>query len=214
MASTKTPEQMAEEYSKQITMQDHCDSEAAWYAEKDFLAGYQAAKPQWISVKERLPEIGAPCLVTCHEERYTIAEYDGIKWTTLTLTYTTTSISTPSTPSPTRSPTLPHTPPSPLPTSTIPLGPFTKNVPTLVSSLEKASQHSDTARPARTARRYTEQGQVGSSPGLLSSRRRCGCKQLESASICWSPAASACSQASTVPSSQPCPTSHRSPFLS
>ena len=131
---------------------------------------------------------------------------------TLTLTYTTTSISTPSTPSPTRSPTLPHTPPSPLPTSTIPLGPFTKNVPTLVSSLEKASQHSDTARPARTARRYTEQGQVGSSPGLLSSRRRCGCKQLESASICWSPAASACSQASTVPSSQPCPTSHRSPF--
>lgn len=83
MASTKTPEQMAEEYSKQITMQDHCDSEAAWYAEKDFLAGYQAAKPQWISVKERLPEIGAPCLVTCHEERYTIAEYDGIKWTTL-----------------------------------------------------------------------------------------------------------------------------------
>lgn len=37
----------------------------------------------WISVKERLPNIGAPCLVTCHEERYTIAEYDGIKWTTL-----------------------------------------------------------------------------------------------------------------------------------
>ena len=122
---------------------------------------------------------------------------------TLTLTYTTTSISTPSTPSPTHSPTLLHIPPSPLLTSTIPLGPFTKNVPTLVSSLEKASQHSDTARPARTARRYTEQGQVGSSPGLLSSRRRCGCKQLESASICWSPAASACSQASTVPSSQP-----------
>jgi hypothetical protein len=47
-----------------------------------FLAGYQAAK-QWISVKDRLPNIGDPCLVTCHEERYTIAEYDGIKWTTL-----------------------------------------------------------------------------------------------------------------------------------
>ena len=38
---------------------------------------------RWISVKERLPEVGAPCLVTCHEERYAIAEYDGIKWTTL-----------------------------------------------------------------------------------------------------------------------------------
>jgi len=49
----------------------------------DFLAGYQAAQPQWISVNERLPEVGAPCLITCHEERYAIAEYDGIKWTTL-----------------------------------------------------------------------------------------------------------------------------------
>lgn len=52
-------------------------------AKKAWLDGYEAAKPEWISVNERLPNIGDPCLVTCHEERYTIAEYDGIKWTTL-----------------------------------------------------------------------------------------------------------------------------------
>lgn len=40
----KTPEQMAEEYGEQMMVQTGCDSEAAWYAQKDFLAGYQAAK--------------------------------------------------------------------------------------------------------------------------------------------------------------------------
>ena len=78
---TKTPEQMAEEYANTT---DSCDVDQEYaFAYNGFLAGYQAAKDQWISVNERLPEIGAPCLVTCHEERYTIAEYDGIKWTTL-----------------------------------------------------------------------------------------------------------------------------------
>ena len=93
----KTPEQMAEEYANST---DSCDVDQEYaFAYKGFLAGYQAAKDQladvdkvmnssnnsngWISVKDRLPEIGAPCLVTCHEERYTIAEYDGTKWTTL-----------------------------------------------------------------------------------------------------------------------------------
>ena len=55
----KTPEEMAEEYCE-----DHDECE---FARDAFLAGYQAAKdqladvgkviPQWISVKERLPEI-------------------------------------------------------------------------------------------------------------------------------------------------------------
>lgn len=74
----KTPEQMAEEYAnKMIVLQPEYGCICL-----DFLAGYRAAQ-QWISVKDRLPNIGDPCLVTCHEERYTIAEYDGIKWTTL-----------------------------------------------------------------------------------------------------------------------------------
>lgn len=84
----KTPEQLAEEYSSWV---DAGSSAYKGGVYEGFLAGYQAAKDEtnlptsakWISVKERLPEVGAPCLVTCHEERYAIAEYDGIKWTTL-----------------------------------------------------------------------------------------------------------------------------------
>jgi len=82
---TKTPEQMAEEYAEFGTQGVPDSIRKQLLMTKDkmaFLAGYQAAQ-QWISVKERLPNIGDPCLVTCHEERYTIAEYDGIKWTTL-----------------------------------------------------------------------------------------------------------------------------------
>jgi hypothetical protein len=83
---SKTPEQLAEEYAnwlinKTKTIRDVADSERP-ALQVGFLAGYQTAQ-QWISVKDRLPNIGDPCLVTCHEERYTIAEYDGIKWTTL-----------------------------------------------------------------------------------------------------------------------------------
>lgn len=40
----KTPEEMAEEYG------------ASPHEKDAYLAGYQAAKPQWISVKERLPD--------------------------------------------------------------------------------------------------------------------------------------------------------------
>jgi len=84
---TETLEQMAEDYSKGRWMTEG-EVEAAY---RGYLAGYCQALEinsskkldSWISVKERLPEIGAPCLVTCHEERYAIAEYDGIKWTTL-----------------------------------------------------------------------------------------------------------------------------------
>lgn len=50
----KTPEEMAEEYAKDFYGDgehlDFPDSQAF------FLAGYAAAQPKWISVKERLPE--------------------------------------------------------------------------------------------------------------------------------------------------------------
>jgi len=67
MTSTKTPEQMAEEYAEEKSRADYIgsDGERKWYrsgrgtfSRVDFLAGYQAAKQQWISVKERLPEEG------------------------------------------------------------------------------------------------------------------------------------------------------------
>lgn len=47
----KTPEQMAEEWCAEHTchLQMTCHAEA-------FLAGYAAAQPKWISVKDRLPE--------------------------------------------------------------------------------------------------------------------------------------------------------------
>jgi hypothetical protein len=55
----KTPEELAEEYIRY-------DNESAYWTKHAFLAGYQAAKdqlanagkamPQWISVKDRLPE--------------------------------------------------------------------------------------------------------------------------------------------------------------
>ena len=57
---SKTPEEMAEEYLRY-------ENESYYWAKHAFLAGYQAAKDQladggkvmhqWISVKERLPEI-------------------------------------------------------------------------------------------------------------------------------------------------------------
>lgn len=59
---SKTPEQMAEEWAhvpRADQDMDECDltwdNVFNWEVES-FLAGYQAAKPQWISVKERLPE--------------------------------------------------------------------------------------------------------------------------------------------------------------
>jgi hypothetical protein len=61
----KTPEQMAEDIregvSKVASELWGDDEQAEKFAEAihgTWLAGYQAAKPQWISVKERLPEEG------------------------------------------------------------------------------------------------------------------------------------------------------------
>ena len=45
----KTPQELAEEY-----VEDHDECE---FARENYLAGYEAAAPKWISVKDRLPDI-------------------------------------------------------------------------------------------------------------------------------------------------------------
>lgn len=71
----KTPEQMAEEYADdRCGNWEECENDNEWEeAKRGFLAGYKAAQeqvadvskvmPQWISVKERLPEDGQVVLV-------------------------------------------------------------------------------------------------------------------------------------------------------
>ncbi len=49
----KTPEEMAEEYANQFSWNDPREEDA----QEAFVAGYNAAAPKWISVKDRLPEI-------------------------------------------------------------------------------------------------------------------------------------------------------------
>lgn len=57
-----TPEQMAEEWADSFhsrTYQDGGETYHSWEwsaVKNAFLAGYEAARPKWISVKERLPE--------------------------------------------------------------------------------------------------------------------------------------------------------------
>ena len=55
----KTPEELAEGYGWKMW---GIDSGNAKIAIEGFLAGYQAAAPQWISVKEKLPNLGAVVL--------------------------------------------------------------------------------------------------------------------------------------------------------
>lgn len=50
----KTPEQMAEEWASSRWYANH-DPTVSGESKVAFLAGYQAAAPQWISVKDRLP---------------------------------------------------------------------------------------------------------------------------------------------------------------
>jgi hypothetical protein len=45
-----------------------------------FQAGYKAAAPQWISVKDRLPEEDDFCLVNTEFDRITIAQYGWESW--------------------------------------------------------------------------------------------------------------------------------------
>lgn len=64
---SKTPEEMAKEYADD--WQKDCDypepllSTVKKATRMIFLAGYEAAKPQWISVEERLPRPGQEILI-------------------------------------------------------------------------------------------------------------------------------------------------------
>ena len=74
----KTPEEMAEEYLDQDKVAcDAINHDAEDLVKDAFLAGYQAAKdqfadtgkvmPQWVSVKERMPEEGQIVLTSCEQ---------------------------------------------------------------------------------------------------------------------------------------------------
>ncbi len=62
----KTPEEMADYIERQaiqcVSLLAMNDGEY-FAAKKAYKAGYQAAAPQWISVKDRLPEIGEWVLI-------------------------------------------------------------------------------------------------------------------------------------------------------
>ena len=60
----KTPEELAKQYCDQFSWNDPREEDAL----EAFIAGYQAAAPQWISVKDRLPEDGVKVLVVSDGE--------------------------------------------------------------------------------------------------------------------------------------------------
>jgi hypothetical protein len=86
---SKTPEEMAidycepilsDDYAKAIGREDWIGTRCVKVGEghemyKAFLAGYKAAQPQWISVKDRLPEDGQGVLVTTGKGGGTTATY-------------------------------------------------------------------------------------------------------------------------------------------
>jgi len=72
----KTPEQLAEEYADK----HECGDQAWGGAYGGFLAGYRAAAPQWISVKDRLPERGDFVLVNTEFGRITVAKKGWESW--------------------------------------------------------------------------------------------------------------------------------------
>lgn len=71
----KTPEQLADEYAAIRSVADESVVLGAnpW-TKAAFLAGYQAAQPQWISVKDRLPEYTPMVLAMC-TDGYELAYY-------------------------------------------------------------------------------------------------------------------------------------------
>ena len=62
----KTPKELAKQYCDQFSWNDPREEDAL----EAFIAGYQAATPQWISVKDRLPEDNLEVL-------FFSQEYDG-----------------------------------------------------------------------------------------------------------------------------------------
>jgi len=69
----KTPEELADEYAD--LWPDMCINGAR----KGFLAGYRAAAPQWISVKDRLPEDGDDLSIML-VWRGIEHDYDTVRW--------------------------------------------------------------------------------------------------------------------------------------
>ena len=91
---SKTPEELAEDWAwertRQISGGDNVWSMREVDLAKDaFLAGYQAAAPQWISVKDRLPELGSTCLIvtTKKEEGISIAWAEKAYWSKWDVTH-------------------------------------------------------------------------------------------------------------------------------
>jgi hypothetical protein len=55
----KTLEELAEEYTFQFSWNNPREEDV----QEAYVAGYKAAVPQWISVKDRLPEEGQDCVI-------------------------------------------------------------------------------------------------------------------------------------------------------
>jgi hypothetical protein len=78
---SKTPEELAEEFSKVNAETDvgalGCYRQGLY---EGFLAGYKAAAPQWISVKDRLPETNELCIVYTEWRAIVPALYGNESW--------------------------------------------------------------------------------------------------------------------------------------
>ena len=74
---SKTPEEMAEEYTRDWwgTLPEAEGMRKS--ARENFLAGYKAAAPQWISVKDRLPEDNDIVLIVFQGSVVSVAFYEG-----------------------------------------------------------------------------------------------------------------------------------------
>lgn len=76
----KTPEQMAEEHAN-LRCPEQGPEFIVWcMCRDDFLAGYQAAKPEWISVKERLPEENELVLIYQPKAGNWVSSHDKHGW--------------------------------------------------------------------------------------------------------------------------------------
>lgn len=79
---TKTPEQLAADYAYSQSPRSGPEDIIWRICRDDFLAAYEAAKPKWISVKDRLPEYTPMVLAMC-TDGYELAYYGmyGQGWT-------------------------------------------------------------------------------------------------------------------------------------
>jgi len=69
----KIPEEMAEEYAQIMSFEVNGH-------QRGFLAGYNAAQPKWISVKERLPKMNELCIVNTKWRGIVPATYGNKSW--------------------------------------------------------------------------------------------------------------------------------------